>query len=79
MFVIATIAMVQKRTFLSPLLSALLELAKLVSILFVVDSKNKTLSIAIVMCACYVGNWLSLTVMKKMEEKKKNEDPFRVC
>ena len=70
MFVVATIAMVQKRTFLSPLLSALLELAKLISILFVVESKQKILSVAVVMVACYLGNYLSLVTMKKMEAKK---------
>jgi hypothetical protein len=71
MIVVSTIAMVEKRIVLSPTLSALLELAKLVSLLFVIDSTNKILSVSIVMVACYIGNMIAILVLRRIEAKKK--------
>jgi hypothetical protein len=70
MIVVSTTALIEKRLVLSPTLSALLELAKLVSLLFVIDSKNKILAISVVMIACYLGNYGTLVILKRLEKKK---------
>jgi len=52
--------MTQRHKFLSPILSASLEPIKLISLLFVVESHDKMISIAIITIATLIGNYMAI-------------------
>jgi hypothetical protein len=73
-----TISVAEKRRMAASILSAIIEPVKLVSLLMVVDSTNKWVSVLVVSLACGLGNYWTISAVCKMgvkTKKKKIEPP----
>ena len=71
MVVVATMAIAERRKILSPILSALLEPIKLISLLYVVDTTNRYLAVGLIMVATVMGNSLAIALMNWFDKNKK--------
>ena len=69
-----TIAVADKRRLVASILSAIIEPVKLVSLVLVVDSENKWVSIAVVSLACGIGNYWTISAICKIAKKKPTKD-----
>jgi hypothetical protein len=65
-----TISVAEKRRMVASILSAIIEPVKLVSLILVVDSMNKWLSIAVVSISCGIGNYFTISAVCKFGRKK---------
>jgi hypothetical protein len=65
-----TVAVSEKRRIVASILSAIIEPVKLASLLLVVDSSNKWLSVAVVSISCGLGNYWTLSAICKIGRKK---------
>lgn len=67
--VAATAAIADGKKIRSAILSAIIEPIKLVSLLFVINSKYQILSIIIITLACGLGNYLTLQFLDRKKNK----------
>jgi small neutral amino acid transporter SnatA (MarC family) len=75
MCVVSTMAMAERRRVLSPLLSAALEPAKLISLLLVMDSANKYVCVGVIMVACVIGNYCAILLMDQIDKWRNKHAP----
>lgn len=69
-----TLAVSQKRKLLAALLGALIEPVKIISIIFVIELDNRWLGVLLVAAACGLGNYLTLALFEKFENKKRKHN-----
>lgn len=68
--VAATLAIAERKKLRSSILSAIIEPIKLVSLLFVISSQYKILSIIVMAVACGVGNYLTIWFLDRKRHAK---------
>lgn len=69
LIVACTLAIAERRAMLSAILSMMIEPVKLLSLLIVIGSQDKILSIILVSLACGVGNFFTILMFNKLRKK----------